>query len=188
MNNIDKAFQTVKRVDYLTDDTKNLADIDDPLPIGFGQTNSQPTTVERMLKWLEPIPGEKILDVGSGSGWTTALIANLVGAYGSVFAVELVPELVRFGDENCQRAGIHNVHFFTAKKGVYGLPSHAPYDAILVSAAAEELPKVLLEQLKVNGRLVIPIKNSIFVIEKTSDNDYESIEHPGYVFVPLLKD
>lgn len=185
MDAIDAAFQQTKRADFLPDEVKDQADKDMPLPIGFGQTNSQPYTVELMLRWLEVEKGNKILDVGAGSGWTTALLAHLTGAEGFVYAVEKVPELVVFGQTNCERAGTANVQFIEAGKG-YGLPEHAPYDRILVSASARELPQELLNQLRVGGRMVIPVRSEILEITKTSKNTHDTVTHGGFAFVPLV--
>ncbi|MDZ7744782.1 MAG: protein-L-isoaspartate O-methyltransferase [Candidatus Saccharibacteria bacterium] len=183
---VERAFRVIKRKDFLPDDIKHKADLDSPLPIGYGQTNSQPSTVRRMLEWLEVQKNEKILDVGSGSGWTSALLANLVGKEGRVYAVEKVPQLKKFGEDNCSREGIDNVAFFEAGE-VYGLPRHAPYDRILVSAAAGSLPDELLQQLKVGGRAVIPVEGSVHVIDKLSSDKFRDMQHPGYLFVPLIK-
>lgn len=185
MSSIDKAFNTVRRKDFLPGTAKAQADIESALSIGHGQTNSQPEVVRLMLEWLAPKNGETILDVGSGSGWTTALLAHLVGPAGAVYAVEKIPELVEFGAENCKRAGVRNVRFFEAGNS-YGLPQFAPYDRILVSASATELPEDLINQLKPGGRLVIPIGYSIYVVDKTDDNKLEATEYPGFVFVPLI--
>jgi protein-L-isoaspartate(D-aspartate) O-methyltransferase len=185
IDRINQAFKTVKRADFLPEQAADNAALDSALPIGYGQTNSQPAVVRLMLEWLDPKRGEKILDVGSGSGWTTALLATLVGTAGMVYAVEKVPELMRFGAENCQRAGIRNVQFFEAGKN-FGLPQSAPFDRILVSASAQKLPKELISQLVTGGRLVIPIGYCIHVIDKTDSNSYESAEYPGFVFVPLV--
>lgn len=185
MDVIDKAFQVAPRENFLPSGVRGRADIDIPLPIGFGQTNSQPSTVRLMLEWLNPQVGDKILDVGSGSGWTTALLGYLVGSRGRVYAVERVLELVRIGAENCRRIGINNVKFYSAGE-MYGLPDCAPYDRILVSAAASRLPKDLINQLKIGGRMVIPMQNSIFVVNKTSQGEYEAEEYPDFAFVPLV--
>ncbi len=185
MSNIDEAFRVVDRRHFVPDDFISHVDRDVPLPLGFGQTISQPTTVRMMLEWLEPEPGNKILDIGSGSGWTTALLAHIVGTKGQVYAVERIPELVKFGKNNNQRLGTKNVHFFKAGKG-YGLPKYAPYDRILVSASAQILPTELIDQLKVGGKLVIPVRNDILEITKTGKKDYETAVHPGFVFVPLV--
>jgi len=185
MSKIDEAFKAVPRINFLRPEHKDQHELDVPLPIGSGQTNSQPSTVRQMLLWLDPQLGDRILDVGSGSGWTTALLAHLVGPTGTVYAVERILELVQFGEENCRLMGVHNVLFFEAEK-VYGLPEFVPYDRILVSAAATELPTQLLEQLKVGGRMVVPTRTTIHVIDKVSNQNYTHSEYPGYVFVPLV--
>jgi protein-L-isoaspartate(D-aspartate) O-methyltransferase len=186
MDQLDKVFNKISRTDFLPDSEKDRAHLDIPIQIGFGQTNSQPTTVHRMLEWLDPQPGEKVLDVGSGSGWTTALLATLVGSNGQVYAVEKIPELVEFGKGHCRNIGIKNADFYKAGD-IFGLPEYAPYDRILVSASTLELPQELLLQLKAGGRIVIPIGNSIMVIDKIDEENYETREHRGYVFVPLVK-
>ncbi len=186
MNKLEQAFQTMKRSDFMREDLRNYSDTDRPFPIGFGQTISQPYTVAKMLEWLEVEPGNKILDVGSGSGWTTALLSYLTGPKGFVYAVEKIPELATFGRQNNQGAGVKNAKFFQAGDK-YGLPKFAPYDRILVSAAAEQLPKDLVDQLKVGGKMVIPMKNDILEIEKEADDKLDIQTHPGFVFVPLVK-
>lgn len=185
MNRIEEAFGTVDRADFLPVGVRDMADYDSALSIGYGQTNSQPYTVRLMLEWLNPQPGEKILDVGSGSGWTTALLAHLVGPKGQVYAVERVSELVEFGQENCERAGIKNAQFFTAGDE-FGLPDEAPFDRILVSASADELPQELVDQLKIGAKMVIPVHNDILEITKKSKDSMDIKKHEGFVFVPLL--
>ena len=184
---IKQAFENVNRADFVAARYCSQVDIDAPLPIGYSQTISQPTTVKMMLEWLDTKPGEKVLDVGSGSGWTTALLSDIVGSNGKVYAVERVPELKKFGEQNCQKVGLQNVKFYLAEKDILGLPTYAPYDKILVSASADNLPQELVEQLKIGGKIVIPIGNSIFEISKKSAKDIETIEHYGFVFVPLIK-
>lgn len=186
MDAIEKAFQTIHREDFVPKNLRYGAYIDTPLPIGYGQTISQPSTVKNMLRWLNVKPGQKIMDVGSGSGWTTALLSRLVGLNGKVFAVEIIPELVKFGRSNCKKSGIRNAEFHQAGKD-YGLPELAPFDRILVSASARQLPTKLIDQLKKGGKLVIPVLESILEIIKTSEKNFETVTHPGYVFVPLIQ-
>jgi protein-L-isoaspartate(D-aspartate) O-methyltransferase len=126
------------------------------------------------------------LDVGSGSGWTSVLLAHIVGPKGRVYAVERIPELVKFGRDNARRAGVTNAEFYQAGEA-YGLPGHAPYERILVSASADELPRVLLEQLQIGGKLVIPIGHDILEITKHGRDDFTTRLHPDFAFVPLLK-
>ncbi len=185
MNSVAGALKNVPRRNFVPEDYQDQADWDVALPIGFGQTISQPYTVGLMLEWLEVEAGNKVLDVGSGSGWTSALLSYLVGPKGRVYAVEIIPELVDFGRANCQRIGIKNARFYQAGK-TFGLPRFAPYDRILVGAA-DGVPKELLDQLNIGGKMIIPSKNDILEIEKTSSNNYETITHPGFVFVPLVQ-
>lgn len=185
MDFLDKVFDKVDRAKFVLPEMKDSAQVDSALPIGFGQTISQPTTVRMMLEWLEPQPGDKVLDVGSGSGWTTALLAHLVGPKGKVYAVERISELVEFGRQNVLSVGIKNAQFYHA--GVkFGLPREASFDRILVSAAADKVPHELVAQLKVGGKMVMPVGYDILEIEKVSDNDTEVQKHPGFVFVPLV--
>jgi protein-L-isoaspartate(D-aspartate) O-methyltransferase len=185
MDAIEQAFRKIHRKDFVSDTLHNKVNIDAPLPIGFGQTNSQPSTVRMMLEWLGTKSGEKILDIGSGSGWTTALLSLITGPNGRVFAVERIPELVKVGRNNCSNIGIQNVKFFHVGKQL-GLLEYSPYDRILVSASAKKLPREILNQLKVGGKLVIPVQNDILEITKNADSDYDIETHPGFVFVPLL--
>lgn len=184
---IDQAFSKTPRVLFLPTEMQMEADYDMPLPIGYGQTNSQPYTVRKMLEWLDPKEGDTVLDVGSGSGWTTALLAHLVGKDGKVIAVERVPELVEFGRNNCEKLNIKNVTFREAGK-VFGWPKQAPFKRILVSAGADNLPQDLLDQLAPGGKLVIPVKGSILEISKDKASNTSTKEHPGFTFVPLLMD
>jgi protein-L-isoaspartate(D-aspartate) O-methyltransferase len=185
MNSIDKAFRDIRRADFVPRVLRDLAGINEPLPIGYGQTNSQPFTVKIMLEWLGAKAGDKVLDVGSGSGWTTALLAHIVGPKGGVLAVEIIPELVELGRSNCEKAGVRNVEFFQSGN-VLGLPKFAPYDRILVSAAAKEFPEALLDQLVAGGKLVIPVKTDIFEVAKSLNADYIITKHAGFEFVPLI--
>ena len=183
-----EAFRKIRRVDFLPEDMKDLAEVNEALLIGFGQTISQPLVVAFMMELLEPKEGEKILDVGSGSGWTTALLSEIVGKTGRVIAVEVVPELKEFGEKNVSKYNFveKGIAEFVYTDGSKGYEKEAPYDKILASASAEKLPKVWKEQLKINGRIVAPIGNSIWLFVKKSETELKEIEHPGFVFVPLI--
>jgi protein-L-isoaspartate(D-aspartate) O-methyltransferase len=183
-----EAFQKIDRVDFVLDKFKPMAYEDAPLPIGYGQTISQPATVAFMLELLEPRAGDKILDIGFGSGWTTALLAQIVGEKGGVYAVERIPELCEFG-----KANIEKYEFISSGRveclrgdGTRGWPEKAPFDRILAGASGRKLPEAWKEQLKVGGRIVAPIEWSVWLFIKKSDTEFEEIEHPGFSFVPLI--
>lgn len=178
------AFKKIDRVNFVLPEHKNEAYEDYPLSIGYNATISQPTTVAFMLEILEPRAGEKILDVGSGSGWTTALLSDLVGSGGNIYSTELINELVEFGRKNISKYGFDKTRIIQAEKTI-GWRKQAPYDKILVSASAEILPEELVGQLKKGGRLVIPILNSVWQIDKDQAGKITKKEFPGFVFIPL---
>jgi protein-L-isoaspartate(D-aspartate) O-methyltransferase len=178
-----EAFLSVDRIDFVPRELSSMAYADIPLPIGAGQTISQPYTVAFMLELLQPKPADRVLDVGSGSGWTTALLATTSK---SVDAVERVEALVEFSKENLAKYAFENVSVHRAKKNLGLKGKH--FDKILVSCAADELPKQLLDQLSVGGVMVIPVLNSIVKVTKNSDRDVQIQEYPGFVFVPLIRD
>lgn len=187
MDAVDAAFHACPRVLFLRGRREQDADRNEPVPIGHGQTNSQPTTVRNMLRLLDVLPGQRVLDVGSGSGWTTALLAHLVGPTGHVLGLELVPELAEWGAQNVRAAGfsIPRVEVRPADPDALGDPGGAPYDRILVSAAARELPRDLVAQLACPGRLVVPVAGWLTLVDRTVDGD-EVSRHGAYRFVPLV--
>lgn len=185
MNQVENAFGKINRRDFIPEPYRDRAYIDAPLPIGYGQTISQPSTVKLMLEWLNVKSNEKVLDVGSGSGWTTALLSKIVGPKGKIFAVERIPELVELGKNNCKNAGIKNAEFFQSGDE-YGLSKYSPYDRILVSASAKKLPTELMNQLRIDGKLIVPVRNDVLEITKKSERSIKTIVHPGFIFVPLI--
>jgi protein-L-isoaspartate(D-aspartate) O-methyltransferase len=184
------AFAAVPRERFLPAGQRRFAHLDRPLPIGHGQTNSQPTTVRQMLELLDVQPGDRVLDVGSGSGWTTVLLAWLTGAQGSVVGVERVPDLVAFGSANVRAAGMPWAHVREAVPGRFGAPSQAPFERILVSAQAPELPLDLVSQLAPAGVLVVPVAGRMLrVTASTDDTGGPAVEEHGWSrFVPLVAD
>lgn len=189
-----EAFKKIKREDFVLPDDRNKAYINAPLSIGCGQTISQPLTVAFMLELLNPQKGNKILDAGSGSGWTTALLAEIVGEEGKVYALEIIKELKEFGEKN-----VAKYNFVKKKRAKFfcedahnGLPEFAPFDRILVSAAATSIPDKLLQQLRVGGKMVIPIgeqyhTQDIVLLEKKERDKFKIQSFSGFVFVPLVK-
>ena len=182
------AFAAVRRERFLPRGQARFASLDQPLPIGYGQTNSQPTTVRNLLDLLDVREGDVVLDVGCGSGWTTALLARLVGPGGRVVGVEIVPELVAFGRANLATEEVPWARIEQASPEVLGLPDEAPFDRVLVSAEAHDVPGALVRQLRVGGRMVVPVRGRLAVVRRTGDSpdaepDVELVGH--YAFVPL---
>jgi len=181
---IKAAFRAVDRKyfvpEYFGDETYG----DYPLPIGEEQTISQPSTVAFMLELLGAGAGERVLDIGSGSGWTSALLGVIVGEAGEVTGLERQPALVEQGRRNIAPFAFRHVRIEAAGE-VLGLPGER-FDAILVSASAPEIPEQLFAQLKPGGRLVVPVKNSIFRFTKPTETELRGEEYPGFAFVPLI--
>ena len=154
-----KAFKDVDREDFVPYDMKDRAYEDIPLPILRGKTISQPTTVMMMTRALELKENEKVLEVGTGSGYQAAIIAKIVGTKGKVVTTEVIPELVSFAKQNLAKAGINNVEVYE-DDGSKGMKDKAPFDKIIITAACKEFPKPLLEQLKPEGIIVGPVGNA----------------------------
>ena len=181
------AFSKIKRENFILRKFRAMAYLDEALPIGKGQTISQPYTIATMLSMLEIKKGQKILEVGSGCGYVLALISELVGKKGNVFGIEIVRELAEISVKNLK--GYGNIKVYN-KNGADGLKEKAPFDRILVSAQSEKIPEKLIEQLKENGIIVAPIgeKNNqiITAYEKIYGKLKTKKEIPGFVFVPLV--
>lgn len=171
---------------------------DYPIPIGFGQTNSQPFTVAFMLQLLAPEAGNRVMDIGSGSGWTTALLSLLCAPGGSVHPVERIPELLNISRKNIRRWKTElgkqrspalkqssEIHFKVAG-GSAGIPG-IKFDRILVSASATEIPDELLEQLSSPGIMIIPVGNAIMKIEHSPSGRTHTERFEGFRFVPFIR-
>lgn len=179
------ALRAAPRAAYLPADLRHRAEEDIPLPLGHGATNSQPSTVTAMLELLDPRPGDRVLDVGAGSGWTTALLAHLVGPRGEVLGVELVPDLARVAAGRIAAAGLTWARVEVPAPGVLGAPQRSPFDRILVSAMAGQVPQPLVDQLADRGRMVAPVQGRMLVLDRDGD-EVRRREAPGrYRFVPL---
>jgi protein-L-isoaspartate(D-aspartate) O-methyltransferase len=147
------AVAAVPREDFVPEEMKPYAYDNSPLPIGNGQTISQPFIVALMADLLEPEPDDIILEIGTGSGYQAAILSKLVKR---VYSLEIIPELATIAAERLQQLGYDTVEVL-ASDGSSGLPEHAPYDGIIVTAAAPRIPDPLIEQLAPFGRLVIPV-------------------------------
>lgn len=188
---LDEAFTAVERRWFLRPEQQRAVAENAPLTIGYGQTNSQPSTVRDMLELLDVRPGRHILDVGCGSGWTTALLAHLSAPDGEVRGVEIVPELVEFGRVNLSRArrelgdGLAPATIDQATPGQLGLPELGPFERILVSAEPSELPGELVDQLADGGIMVIPVRGDMLRVRRTGE-EVTVDRHGRYRFVPLV--
>jgi protein-L-isoaspartate(D-aspartate) O-methyltransferase len=178
-----ESFNAIDRKDFVPPSMQDEAYEDYPLVIGAGQTISQPYTVAFMLELLELKESDTVLDIGCGSGWTTALLARTARS-GFVTGVERIPQLLDLARSNLKKYHFANVKLKIAGKTL-GIPEET-FDKILVSAAAEELPLELLRQLNPGGIMVIPIRNEIAVVYKREDGSFEQNDFYGFRFVPLI--
>jgi protein-L-isoaspartate(D-aspartate) O-methyltransferase len=178
------AFRQVERADFVPGPYRAEAYDNKPLPIGYGQTISQPSTIAFMLEKLEPKDGLKILEVGSGSGYVLSLLDKIVDN-AELYGAERVEELVH--NSRYTLAAKNNIHIHHTPETL-GLPEQAPFDRILVSAAAENaLPQELVEQLKEGGVIVCPVRHSIIKVKKRKGGETTWEEFPGFAFVPLVR-
>lgn len=184
--NIIESFFKVNRRDFVIEEEKEFAYIDAPLPIWYSQTISQPRTVAFMLELLEPQKWEHILDIWSGSWWTTMLLWYIVWEEGSVVWLERIDNLVYFWSNNIKKYNFKSVRIEKAWKTLW-IP-WKQFDKILVSASATELPSELIWQLHIWWILVLPINESVCKIVKVSKNKYSLKEYFGFVFVPLIEE
>lgn len=181
-----RAMNAVPRHVFMDPAFLNHAYVDKAFPISSGQTISQPYTVAVQTSLLQVKRRDKVLEIGTGSGYQAAILAEM-GI--KVYTIERFRELFLKAQKTFSSLG-YNAHFFYGD-GYEGKSQYGPYDGILITAAAPEVPSVLREQLKIGGRLVIPLGKSDFqvmtVVRRTGDDTYEYSSHGNFVFVPLLK-
>ncbi|NPV82224.1 MAG: protein-L-isoaspartate(D-aspartate) O-methyltransferase [Candidatus Aminicenantes bacterium] len=179
-----KAMLKVPRHLFVPEQMKELAYGDEPLPIGEGQTISQPYIVAYMTEALRLRGRERVLEIGTGSGYQTAILAEIVR---EVYTVELIPELSARARAVLEKFGYRNIQFRVGD-GTLGWPEHAPYDAILVSAAPASVPPALVEQLKTGGQMIIPVGTDFqeLVLVTRKETGWDEQRLIGVRFVPLI--
>ena len=182
-----RAMRSVPREEFVAENLRELAYQNTPLPIEEGQTISQPLIVAIMTEALELQPEDRVLEIGTGSGYAAAILSKLAT---QVFTIERLPELVQISTERLRRLGFQNVHVRSGD-GTLGWPEEAPFDAIVVTASGPIIPPALLEQLTSGGRLVMPIgdeRNSqeLIRVRRTGANQFERENLGGVRFVPLI--
>jgi protein-L-isoaspartate(D-aspartate) O-methyltransferase len=180
------AMNRVPRELFVPERLQNRAYDDIPLPIGYEQTISAPHMVAIMCDLLDLHEGMSVLEVGGGSGYHAAVMADLVGAEGHIFSVERHPELVARARKSLNQAGTNNVTMIEGD-GSIGLPDRAPFDRISVAATAPRVPEPLKQQLKVGGKMVIPVGTAFQeLVLVTRKNGFAAEEKMGVAFVPLI--
>ena len=169
---------------------KSEAYIDEPLYIGEGQTISQPYTVAFMVELLDPEPDDKIFEIGFGSGWQTAILAEIVGGKGKIFTVERIKKLYDFGIENISKYNFIKKRIVRTilSDATMGLKKYAPFDKIIAAASGDKVPEVWLKELKIGGRLIMPVQENIWLYIQKSVKKFEKQKFPGFVFVPLVSE
>lgn len=183
------ALRKVPREEFLPPRLRDEAYIDTPLPIGSGQTISAPHMVAMMAEALDLRPGQRVLEVGGGSGYHAAVAAELVSPGGHIFTVERIPELADFARDNISRTGYSDRVTVVLSDGSVGLPSEAPFDRIFVACGAPTVPAPLKEQLTDGGLMLVPVGGRMYqdlVKVQRRGSVYSTTSLGGCVFVPLI--
>ena len=186
---LENAFMVVPRENFVLPQFQDKAYEDEALPIPCNQSISQPSTIAAMLEILDVKKGQCVLEVGSGSGYVLALLAEVVGKEGKVFGTEMVKELIEFAEQNLKELNYNNIHLFR-QDGSTGLRDYSPYDRILISAACPFIPKPLFDQLAERGKVVAPVGDpfmqTLQILEKVNGKLLKKDIFPfSYQFVPL---
>jgi len=186
-DSVEKAFLNIPREEFLPLNIRNQAYIDTPLSIGNGQTISAPHMVAIMAEALDIQEGQQVLEIGTGSGYHAAIVSKLVGKKGHVYSVERFSELADFAKSNIDRLNISNISIETGD-GSIGLEKSAPYDRIYVTCAAPDIPDPLVEQLKTDAKLIIPVGRHVceLVLLEKKENKVKRKLLGGCAFVPLV--
>lgn len=200
-----RAFQKISRVDFLPEEFKNYAELNQAFPIGWGQSISQPLMVAFIFERLQPANGDKILEIGTGSGWATALLAEIISQKneksgekqkkGVIISLEAISEIKEAAQKNIAKYGFIEtkmVELYVAdgSKGYQKISERTDlaggFDKIFSTSSMKDLPEAWKDQLKVGGIIVAPIGNSIWQITKTAKDKFEEVEYPDFAFTPMF--
>lgn len=186
---VESAMRSVPREQFLPEGIRQDAYVDSPLPIGEGQTISAPHMVAIMVEKLDLVPGNKVFEIGAGSGYHAAVVAEMVRPDGHVFTMERIASLARFAEQNLTAAGYGDIVSVSVGDGSKGLPEEAPFDRIFVACGAPDVPAPLLDQLADGGKMLVPVGGRMYQdLIKVEKRDGKVLKesHGGCVFVPLI--
>jgi protein-L-isoaspartate(D-aspartate) O-methyltransferase len=183
MRSLRKAFRTIDRAAFVLPAYASDAPLDVALPIGFGHTDLQPSAIKPLLEWLEIGPGDRTLEIGAGSGWTTALLAYMAAPQ-TVYALAGTQRLADIGREHCAAQAIHNVTFFPASHHP-GLAEYAPYDRIIVTHELGTVPEELIAQLNIGGKMIVRICGTLLEVIKPATDRLDIIPHRGFALASM---
>ncbi len=186
-----EAFRSVPREQFIPSKFRKEAYADRPLSIGEGQTISAPSMIAIMLEVLKVEKGQKILEIGTGSGYNAALLAELTGNDGKIYSIERLEKIANFGRENLEELGYGDIVEVVVGDGTLGYEGGAPYDRVIITACAPSVPDPLVEQLKIGGILTGPVGShyraqTLLEIEKIGEEETETRRHGSCAFVPLV--
>jgi protein-L-isoaspartate(D-aspartate) O-methyltransferase len=186
---VGKAMRRVPREEFLPKDVRDEAYIDSPLPIGEGQTISAPHMVAIMAEQLDLRPGQKLLEIGAGSGYHSAVCAELIAPDGHIYTIERISSLATFAEDNLKRTGYGDLVTVILGDGTKGLPDKAPFDRIFVAAGAPDIPTPLTDQLSDGGKLLVPVGGryyqDLIKVERKGKKLFKE-NMGGCIFVPLI--
>ncbi|MEW6009836.1 protein-L-isoaspartate(D-aspartate) O-methyltransferase [Methanobacterium alkalithermotolerans] len=188
---VKKAMETVPREEFLPEEFQSRAYLDQPLPIGEGQTISAPHMVAIISEKLDLKKGMNVLEIGTGFGYNAAIVAEIIGEEGHLYSIERISSLAEVAKKNLKLTGYDKRVTVIVGDGTKGLPAHAPFSRIYVTAGAPDIPESLKNQLEIGGKLIIPVGSSnynqeLIIIDKIGENKFKSKNLGGVAFVPLI--
>lgn len=181
------AFSEIHRVEFIPEDFHASPDANVPLPIGFGRFMPEPQVVASMLEILDVKRGQKILEIGSGSGWITSILSYMVGSEGAVYGIDSIKELVALGEKNSDKYKLvkrGTAHFVYKENISQGYSEQAPYDRVFVNVLWNDLPEEMQEQVVIGGRIIAPIFNTLWCFNKVDENTLKKESYSGFSFIP----